>query len=157
VISQESEKPSQPPALGDRIAGAVLAVLALAAWWYSHTFVTGFLQPVGPGVFPRLVCVPLGVLSIYLLCRPGINQRWPKGAVLLRQLGLLVLLGGYAGFLEPWGFLPSTLLCSVLLIRLFDASWRQALISGAVLTIVLYLLFEFALGIPLPDIPMLSD
>lgn len=154
-----AEEPGDAPrsaALGDRIAGAVLALLAVAAWWHAQTFVSGFRQPVGPDLFPRLVCVPLGVLALYLLCRPGINQRWPGGAALLRQAGLLVILGGYAAFLEPWGFLPATLVCSVLLIRLFDAAWRQALVSGASLTVILYLLFEYALGIPLPDIPGLG-
>ncbi|MDH4571955.1 tripartite tricarboxylate transporter TctB family protein [Salinicola acroporae] len=143
-------------ALGDRIAGAVLALLAVAAWWHAQTFVSGFRQPVGPDLFPRLVCVPLGVLALYLMCRPGLNQRWPRGVALLRQAGLLVVLGGYAGFLESWGFLPATLVGSVLLIRLFDAAWRQALVSGVSLTVILYLLFEYALGIPLPAVPGLG-
>lgn len=149
--------PRSPSSIGDRIAGALLAALAGGAWWYSHTFVTGFLQPVGPGVFPRLISVPLGLLALYLLIRPGVNQRWPGLAVLLRQLGMLVVLGGYASALEPWGFLPTTLLTTLVLIRLFGANWKQALVSGALLTVTLYLLFEFALGIPLPDIPGLGD
>lgn len=145
--------PIHHAALGDRIAGAALALLALGAWWHSHTFVTGFMQPVGPGVFPRLVSVPLGVLSLYLIARPGINQRWPEKAALVRQLGLLLLLGCYAIVLEPLGFVPATLLATVLLMRLFGARWRQALPYGALLGLALYVLFEFALGIPLPDTP----
>ncbi|MDN3555747.1 tripartite tricarboxylate transporter TctB family protein [Halomonas maura] len=140
-------------ALGDRIAGAVLAILALGAWWHSHTFVTGFMQPVGPGVFPRLVSLPLGVLSLYLIARPGINQRWPQKVALCRQLGLLLLLGCYAVVLEPLGFVPSTLVATVLLMRLFGAQWRQALPYGVLLGLALFALFEFALGIPLPDMP----
>lgn len=42
----------RPAPVGDRIAGAVLLLLALGAWWHSHSFVTGFMQPVGPGAFP---------------------------------------------------------------------------------------------------------
>lgn len=146
-----------PGTIGDRIAGGVLAILAAAAWWHAGTFVAGFLQPVGPGVFPRLVSVPLGVLAVYLIIRPGFNQRWPQHSALLRQLGLLVLLVGYATFLAVWGFLPSTLITTILLTRLFGANWKQALVSGAALAITLYVLFEFALGIPLPDIPGLEE
>nr|WP_297457549.1 tripartite tricarboxylate transporter TctB family protein [uncultured Halomonas sp.] len=153
----DRESPRSPAFVGDRIAGGVLAILALGAWWHSYTFVTGFMHVVGPGVFPRLVSIPLGLLSIYLIVRPGFNQRWPERSALLRQLSLLVVLGGYAAFLEPWGFLPATLLATILLIRLFNANWKQALGSGALLTVTLYLLFEFALGIPLPDIPGMSD
>ncbi|WP_136247081.1 tripartite tricarboxylate transporter TctB family protein [Halomonas borealis] len=143
-------------ALGDRIAGAVLALLALGAWWHAQSFVTGFMQPVGPGVFPQLVSVPLGLLAVYLIARPGLNQRWPDAAALCRQLGVLLLLGTYAAFLEPCGFIPSTLVATVVLMRLFGAHWRQALPYGLLLGLALYALFEFALGIPLPDMPGLK-
>ncbi len=42
------------------------------------------------------------------------------------------------------------------MIRLFGAQWRQALPFGLLLTLSLYLLFEFALGMPLPDMPGLD-
>jgi len=142
--------------IGDRIAGAVLLALAVFAWWYSYTFTTGFMQPVGPGEFPRLVSVPLGAFSLYLILRPGLNQRWPHRAALLRQAGALLLLGVYAAFLEPWGFLPASLIALILLIRLFGADWKPSLVCGVILTLGLYLLFEFALGMPLPDMPGLN-
>lgn len=149
--------PRTPAAVGDRIAGILLAVIAAGAWWHSHTFVTGFMHTVGPGAFPRLVSILLGLLSAYLIVRPGFNQRWPEHSALLRQFGLLIVLGAYAALLEPWGFLPATLLATILLIRLFGANWKQAMGSSALLTVTLYLLFEFALGIPLTDIPGMSD
>lgn len=142
--------------VGDRIAGAVLLVLAVAAWSYSFNFTAGFMQPVGPGVFPRLVCVPLGVISLYLILRPGFNQRWPHRAALTRQGCALALLTSYGAFLEPWGFLPASLVTVILLIRLFGARWKPALVCGAVLTVGLYGLFEFALGMPLPNMPGLD-
>ncbi|MGE4533861.1 tripartite tricarboxylate transporter TctB family protein [Halomonas sp.] len=143
-------------AVGDRVAGAVLLVVAIAAWWLSHDYTSGFGQALGPGVFPRLVCVPLGLLSVYLMVRPGVNQRWPERAALIRQLFLLALLMVYAGLVEPLGFLPTALLTVTLMIRLFGAQWRQALPFGLLLTLSLYLLFEFALGMPLPDMPGLD-
>lgn len=143
-------------AVGDRIAGVVLLVVAVVAWWLSHGFTGGFGQAVGPGVFPRLVSVLLGVLALYLILRPGLNQRWPGRVARQRQLGLLGLLAIYAGLVEPLGFLPSALLTVILLIRLFGARWGQALPFGALLALSLYLLFEFALGMPLPDMPGLD-
>jgi len=143
-------------AVGDRVAGAVLLVVAIAAWWLSYGYTSGFGQALGPGVFPRLVCVPLALLSLYLMGRPGVNQRWPERAALIRQLVLLALLMVYAGLVEPLGFLPTALLTVILMIRLFGAQWRQALPFGLLLTLSLYLLFEFALGMPLPDMPGLE-
>jgi len=143
-------------AIGDRIAGVILLILAVAAWWYARTFTTGFMQPVGPGAFPQLVSVPLGVLAGYLVLRPGVNQRWPHRAAMLRQAATIALLIGYAVLIEPWGFLPATLLATTLLMRQFGARWTQALSGGAPMTVGLYTLFEFALGMPLPDMPGLE-
>ncbi|WP_299231492.1 tripartite tricarboxylate transporter TctB family protein [uncultured Halomonas sp.] len=140
-------------AVGDRITGVVLLLVAVVAWWLSHDYTSSFGQTIGPGAFPRLVSVPLGLLSLYLIARPGVNQRWPERSALLRQLSLLVLLMVYAGLIQPLGFLPTALLTVTLVIRLFGASWRQALPFGLLLTLGLYLLFEFALGMPLPDMP----
>ncbi|HSP58211.1 MAG TPA: tripartite tricarboxylate transporter TctB family protein [Halomonas sp.] len=143
-------------ALGDRIAGVLLLLLAVAAWWLSHGFASGFGQTVGPGAFPRLVSVPLGMLALYLVARPGLNHRWPGRAARLRQLGLLALLMIYAGLVEPLGFLPTALITVILMIRLFGARWGQALPFGALLAVSLFLLFEFVLGMPLPDMPGLE-
>lgn len=145
-----------PHAIGDRIAGGVLAVLAIAAWFQAGTFVTNFRQAIGPNVFPQLISIPLAVLSIYLLLRPGYNERWPQLAALMRQLALVIVLIGYAYILEPAGFVPATIVSTALLTRLFGAHWKQALISSVILAVMLYLLFEFALGIPLPNIPGLN-
>lgn len=142
--------------VGDRIAGVVLVVLAICAWWYSHSFTTGFGQPVGPGVFPRLVSVPLGLFALYLILRPGFNQRWPQRAALMRQVGALTLLGVYAAFIEPLGFLPTSLVTVILLMRLFGARWKSSLAYGALLTVGLYLMFEFVLRMPLPNMPGLN-
>jgi putative tricarboxylic transport membrane protein len=143
-------------AVADRIAGIVLVILAVGAWWHSHTFTTGFGQPVGPGAFPRLVSVPLGLVSLYLILRPGLNQRWPQGSALMRQVGALVLLAVYATFIEPWGFLPASLITVPLLMQLFGASWKASLVNGTLLTVALYLLFEFVLRLPLPNMPGLN-
>ena len=145
-----------PGVIGDRIAGALLLVLALGAWWLSHDLESGFMQPIGPGEYPRLISLPLAGLSLLLILRPGFNQRWPGRAALLRQALTLLVLASFAGLVKPLGFLPVSLVTVVLLVRLFGAAWKPALVSGAVLALALYALFEFALGIPLPDMPGLD-
>jgi len=154
--AQAQQELRRPSPVGDRLAGAVLLIVAVGAWWHSHSFVTGFMQPVGPGAFPRLVAVPLALLSAYLILRPGFNERWPDRAALGRQLAVIVLLVIYASLLEPLGFVPVTVVGSVLLLRLFGAAWRQGLIYGVALALGLYALFEFGLGMPLPDVPWLT-
>lgn len=152
----QSDAGRVPGVIGDRIAGALLLVFALGAWWLSHDLESGFMQPIGPGEYPRLISLPLAALSLLLIVRPGLNQRWPGRAVLVRQALTLLVLGCYAGLVKPLGFLPASLVAVVLLIHLFGATWKSALINGAVLTLSLYVLFEFVLGMPLPNIPGLD-
>ena len=152
----QSDAGRVPGVVGDRIAGALLLALALGAWWLSHDLESGFMQPVGPGEYPRLISLPLAALSLLLILRPGFNQRWPGRAALLRQALTLLVLASFAGLVKPLGFLPASLVTVVMLVRLFGASWKPALISGGVLSLALYTLFEFALGIPLPDMPGLD-
>lgn len=157
-MSEERDSVTRVPhAIGDRIAGGVLAILAIAAWWQAGTFVTSFRQAIGPSVFPQLISVPLAALSIYLLVRPGFNERWPQLAALMRQTALVVLFVGYAYILDDAGFLPSTIVATLLLTRLFGANWKQATLSSVALAVMLYLLFEIGLGIPLPDAPGLGN
>lgn len=141
-----------PGVIGDRLIGGLLLVLALGAWWLSHDLASGFMQPIGPGEYPRLISLPLAALSLLLILRPGLNQRWPGRAALVRQALTLLVLGCYAGLVKPLGFLPASLVAVVLLVRLFGAAWKPALVSGSVLTLALYALFEFVLGMPLPNI-----
>ncbi|MDR9438000.1 MAG: tripartite tricarboxylate transporter TctB family protein [Halomonas sp.] len=145
-----------PGVIGDRIAGVLLLALALGAWWLSHDLESGFMQPIGPGEYPRLISLPLAALSLLLILRPGFNQRWPDRTALLRQGLTLLVLASFAGLVKPLGFLPASLVTVVLLVRLFGASWKPALVSGGVLALALYALFEFALGIPLPNMPGLD-
>ncbi|SFU53633.1 tripartite tricarboxylate transporter TctB family protein [Halomonas korlensis] len=145
-----------PGVIGDRIAGALLLVLAVGAWWLSHDLESGFMQPIGPGEYPRLISLPLAVLSLLLILKPGLNQRWPGRAALVRQALTLLVLASYAGLVKPLGFLPASLVTVVLLVHLFGAAWKSALVSGGVLTLSLYALFEFALGMPLPNMPGLD-
>lgn len=145
-----------PGVIGDRIIGTLLLVFALSAWWLSHDLESGFMQPIGPGEYPRLISLPLAALSLLLILRPGLNQRWPGRAALVRQALTLLVLASYAGLVKPLGFLPVSLVAVVLLVRLFGAAWKPALVSGSVLTLSLYALFEFLLGMPLPNIPGLD-
>lgn len=139
--------------IGDRIAGGILAILAIVAWWHAGTFVAGFRQAVGPSVFPQIVSALLAVLSVYLVFRPGMNERWPRSSALLRQTGLVALLVCYATVLDILGFLLSTILATALLTRLFGANWKQSIFGAIGMTVSLYVLFEIGLGMALPNFP----
>jgi putative tricarboxylic transport membrane protein len=107
-------------------------------------------DPLGPAVFPIVLAIPLGLLSLYLVVRPGPEADWPRGRALLKQVLALVAFVAYAYLLEPLGFLVSTFLAVVALGCLLGARLRQAAVAGAGIAVVLFVLFDSLLGLPLP-------
>jgi putative tricarboxylic transport membrane protein len=135
----------------DRIAGLVLIALAI---WYglgASRLEAGFGSgPVGPKAFPLILAIALGVIALFLLIRPDPEPRWPKR----RTWGDFALLIGsfiaYAYLLAPAGFLLATTVETGFVSQRFGAKPWQALLTGLIASGALYLLFVFALGIPLP-------
>jgi len=137
--------------VSDRITGLLLAAFAL---WYGFTagqYTAGFTDPLGPSAFPQLVSIPMGILALYLVLRPDAEPAWPRGAALLRQLAAIAVLVVYAMVLRQLGFIVVTLLAVLLLARLLGGSWGQSALAGVGLSVGLYLLFEFVLGLSLPE------
>ena len=136
--------------MSDRIVGALLLAVAV---WYGLTadqYQAGFSDPLGPAVFPQLLSVPLGLLSLYLIVRPDPEPAWVGGRALARQAAAVVTLLAYALALEWVGFIAATLVAVAILARLMGANWRQGAGVGAGLAVGLFLAFDKVLGLPLP-------
>ncbi|SEG82839.1 tripartite tricarboxylate transporter TctB family protein [Marinobacterium lutimaris] len=135
----------------DRVLSILLLGLAaFIAVQASQLDVPFSYDPVGPKAFPMLLSGILALLSVILFFRPGQGGKWPRGALLLRLLGVLVLLGLYAWFFTLAGYLITTAITVAVLAWLFNSGPAKAVISGVLLSIGSYLLFTFALGITLP-------
>jgi putative tricarboxylic transport membrane protein len=136
--------------VSDRLAGLVLLGLAV---WYGLTargFEAMIGDPLGPAVFPMVLAVPLGLLSLYLVARPDPEPDWARGRSLLKQGLALVAFVAYAYLLEPLGFLVATALGTAVLGALLGARPRHAAATGVATALVLFVLFDILLGLPLP-------
>ncbi|WP_251976293.1 tripartite tricarboxylate transporter TctB family protein [Salinicola avicenniae] len=135
----------------DRILSLLLlglaAFVAVQAWQLEVPF---SYDPVGPKAFPLILSGLLAILAIVLFVRPGASGQWPTGALLLRLVFTMVLLGLYAALFVNLGFLITTALVSVVIAWLFGATPGKALLGGVLLAVGSYLLFTHALGISLP-------
>jgi putative tricarboxylic transport membrane protein len=136
--------------VSDRLTGLALLALAVAYGVTAGGYQAMIGDPLGPAVFPMALAIPLGLLSLYLIARPGPEPDWPRGRALLKQGLALVAFVAYAYLLEPAGFLVSTFLAVVVLGRLLGARLWQAGAAGVAIAVVLFVLFDSLLGLPLP-------
>jgi putative tricarboxylic transport membrane protein len=107
--------------------------------------------------FPVVLATLLLILSLILLV--GALRRAPTGRGIDRieaegwfRIGAtLVTLIGFAFALERLGFLLSTFLLMVLLLRAIEPqAWHKVLAVALVTSLVAYAIFGWLLGIPLP-------
>lgn len=137
--------------MSDRAAGLLL--LALAVWYgiAGHGFQSDFVtDPLGPAAWPVALAAMLALFSLYLIVRPDAEPHWPSATVWGRQAAVVASLVIYAALLEIIGFIVDSTLLVGLLALLLGATRRHALVMGVASSLVLYALFNYALGLPLP-------
>jgi len=138
----------------DRIFGLVMTFLALAYIVSANQTQTSFLtDPVGPKGFPILIGIVWGISSIFMVLRPDPEPEWP----VLRTVGALIfsviILIGYAYALRPLGFLlPTAVTASILSYQISPHS-KRAVLAGTGLSIGLFIIFKYALGLGLVPFP----
>jgi putative tricarboxylic transport membrane protein len=135
----------------DRLAGAVLTLLGIAAGVEASTFNVAFLtDPVGPKALPYLVSAVLVLAGVKMLSRPRPTVRLPDPEAARRMVGAVAAFLAYAAVL-PWiGFYLATTLVVTALARLYRGPWRGGLAAGLSLSTALWLLFVRILALPLP-------
>ena len=134
----------------DRIFGLVVTLVALAYAASATQIQTSFLtDPVGPKTFPILVGGVAALCGIIMVFRPDPDPEWPA----LRTLGALALAVGvlvaYAYALRPLGFLIPTAIAASILSYQISPRPIPAVLSGLGLSIGLFVIFRYALGLGL--------
>jgi hypothetical protein len=147
----------RPPAGGTAyqvVAALVVLALGLGAAVLAYGYGLGSLRRPGPGLWPFVVSAFIVVLAVVLL---AVGRGFDDTEKFTRT-SLLVLVGGATfiglGVLMPVvGFeIPSILLAVVWLRFLGGESWRSTIVISVCTTVAFYLLFLYALSIPLPHL-----
>lgn len=134
----------------DRVFGLVATLVALAYIASATQIQTSFLtDPVGPKTFPILVGAVAAICGILMVFRPDPDPQWPA----LRTFGALAIavavLVAYAYTLKPLGFLIPTAIAASVLSYQIRPRPLPAVLSGIGLSIGLFVIFRFALGLGL--------
>lgn len=149
--------------MSQRIFGALLllvcASLGVVAWGYHAPF---SYEPVGPRAYPMLLLTLMGLGAIYLMVKPAStashdDEEPPLDKHVIRKVAACVVIFTlYAALFEPLGFIPASLIFGIAMARLYEGTWVTSVVSGVVLAIGLFLLFDKILDVPLP-LGILSD
>lgn len=138
----------------DRVFGLIAALVALAYIASATQIKSGFMtDPVGPKGFPLLVGVVAAVCAMFMVFKPDDNPKWPG----LRTLGALlfsvIVLVCYAYALKPMGFLVPTALAAGILSYQISPGIKSAVGAGLGLSVTLFVIFKYALGLGLYAFP----
>ena len=144
----------------DSLTGAVMLLLGIGFLIGSSRFPVPIGQPYGPGLFPSLLGVGLGVCGIVLIIagrRHGLQRRavvlapWTRSRR-ARRRALLVPIGilCYVTAAPTFGFvLTATAILSTLMMAL-DRRLLPSLLVAVVSAVAIQLLFGSLLRVPLP-------
>lgn len=143
----------------DRVSGTILLILSILICLGSIRYGFGSLNNPGPGFFPFVLGMVVGLLSLLIVVKPkyekhqanGSQKLWPGAGGLTRIFCILLALVSYGILLEKLGYTLTTFIMFILLIRgIIPQKW-YIVIGGALLaSIGSYVLFKLALQIELP-------
>jgi len=136
--------------VSDRIFGLLVAAVALAYIASATQIQTSFLtDPVGPKLFPMLIGAVAFICAIGILYKPDAEPVWPGVKTMLALAISAAVLVAYAYALKPLGFIIPTAIVSTVLSYQIHSHIKSALLTGVGLSVGLFCLFKYALGLGL--------
>ncbi|MFG1361879.1 tripartite tricarboxylate transporter TctB family protein [Xanthobacter versatilis] len=136
----------------DVLSGLLFIVLALLFAWQTQDLPMGTAVRMGPGYFPLVLAILLGLLGLIVLVN---GLRFPgekPSGIAWRGLAIITFAVVFFGVaVRPLGFLPAlavSVFLSALASRLFHPA--TALAITAVMVVFAWAVFIKGLGLPLP-------
>jgi len=140
--------------MSDRLFGLTIIIVALGYISGATSIQVSFLSdPVGPKSFPYMVGGLAILCAIVIIIKPDEEPEWPPLATFGRILLAVIVLVGYALALKPLEFIIPTTLAAGLLSYQIHPRVLPASLTGIGLSIGLFSLFKFALGLGLYAFP----
>lgn len=132
----------------DRLFGLVVILGALAYIASAFQLQTSFLSdPMGSKAFPiGLGCVAI-LCGLVMVFKPDEEADWPGVEAVIKIAISVAVMIAYAYALKPLGFLVPTALAAGVLSYLITPREAFSAIVGVGLSVGLFLLFRYALGL----------
>jgi len=140
----------------DLYTGIGFLAFAIAVGVQASRYPFGSLRRVGPGFFPLVLALLLGVLSLTLFLKAMHRKEtngieWPGRDAGVALALVVAAIFAYSLLLKPLGFLLTTLLFCFVVYRFSDPRGKfRPFIASVVATFLSFLFFRIWLGIPFP-------
>jgi putative tricarboxylic transport membrane protein len=138
----------------DRVSGILTIIFSGVTIFLAFKLPMGDISKPGPGIFPLLLSVVIGVLSLCLLFgtfRPRAESELGESVVakwrLVYLFGDLIL---YGIFFRPLGFLISTWIFLILLKPIVKKRWIPVLLGSLLISGGFFFFFNYLLKVELP-------
>ena len=140
--------------MSDRLFGFATSILALAFFASAYQLESPFFaDPVGPKTFPYLIAIIAFIAGSMMILFPDSNPKWPNLATFFKLVFAVLILVAYAYTLKPLGFLLPTALAAGILSYQITPKPATAAITGVLLSLILFVVFKYALGLGLFPFP----
>ena len=138
----------------DRVFGLVVILGALAYIASAYQLQTSFLSdPMGSKTFPYILGGVGAICGLYMMLRPDEETDWPGPVVLLKLALATVVMIAYAYALKPLGFVIPTALAAGILSYQIGGKTVFAILAGIGLSVGLFVIFKYGLGLGLVAVP----
>jgi putative tricarboxylic transport membrane protein len=137
--------------VNDRVLGVAALLLAVFLTVFGWGLEAPFAyEPVGPRAFPLGLALVIGLCGAWLVYKGGGDaEPNPEGAN-LRITIMVALIAAYALMFVWLGFVLANAVMVTVVGRLFGGSWLKSVISGVVMSVAFFLLFDKLLDVVLP-------
>lgn len=137
--------------VNDRVLGVAALLLALFLTVFGWGLQAPFAyEPVGPRAFPLGLALVIALCGGWLVYKGGGDaEPNPEGANLRISI-MVALIAGYALIFVWLGFVIANTLMVTIVGRLFGGSWTKCVITGVVMSVSFFLLFDKLLDVVLP-------
>ena len=134
----------------DRIFGLVtlitaVAYIAAATQIQTNMFSGEYL----PKLFPMLIGAVAAISALVMIFKPDPEPDWPVAKTFVSMAIAVVMLAIYAVMLKPFGFILPTIFAAGILSYQISPRVMPAVAAGFGLSIGLFVLFKYALGLSL--------
>lgn len=138
----------------DRLFGVVVILGALAYAAGALQIQTSFMSdPVGSKTFPLILAGVAAICGLVMIVKPDSNPDWPSLTTMGSLAISVLVMVGYAYSIKPIGFMIPTAICAGILSFQISPRALPAALTGVGLSIGLFLVFKYALGLGLQPFP----